>query len=412
MKHSKHSNRHPPINRRAFVRGSAGLGGLALASLLLEGCTAADPTATPAATATQASAASAAAAAPTATSAPSPTRPPATATATPQTAATTAPTATASPTATPTIVPTPTRRSPMAQVAFVKTRDRAAGVKQALDLLDLDPVQGKSLFLKPNWNSADAPPGSTHNEALAALVRALQDRGAGPITIGDRSGMGDTRAVMERKGIFQLASELGLQTVVFDELGAEDWEHLQPEGSHWQRGFAVARPVLDADGVIQTCCLKTHRYGGHFTLSLKNSVGLAAKWVPGEGYNYMTELHNSPDQRRMIAEINTAYQPDLIVLDGVQAFVDGGPDTGKLVDSGVILAGTDRVAIDAVGVALLRYFGTTAAVSRGSIFGQEQLARAVELNLGVTGPEQIELVTPDSASASYADQIRQILAQG
>jgi uncharacterized protein (DUF362 family) len=300
----------------------------------------------------------------------------------------------------------------MAQVAFVKTRDRAAGVRQALDLLDLDPVRGKSLFLKPNWNSADAPPGSTDNETLAALVRALQDRGAGPITLGDRSGMGDTRAVMERKGIFDLASEFGLQTVVFDELDADSWELFQPEGSHWQRGFAVARPALDADGVIQTCCLKTHRYGGHFTLSLKNSVGLAAKWVPGEGYNYMTELHNSPHQRRMIAEINTAYRPDVIVLDGIQAFVDGGPDTGKLVDSEVILAGTDRVAIDAVGVALLRYFGTTPAVSRGPIFEQEQIARAVELNLGITGPEAIELVTPDPASAAYADEIRQILAQG
>ena len=299
----------------------------------------------------------------------------------------------------------------MAQVAFVKTRDRAAGVRQALDLLDLDPVKDKRLFVKPNWNSSDAPPGSTHNETLAALARALQGRGAGPITIGDRSGMGDTRAVMERKGIFQLASELGLETIVFDELDDDGWELMQPEGSHWHRGFAVARPVLDADGVIQTCCLKTHRYGGHFTLSLKNSVGLAAKWVPGSSYNYMSELHSSPDQRIMIAEINAAYRPDLVVLDGVQAFVDGGPDTGTLVDSEVMLAGTDRVAIDAVGVAILRYFGTTPDVSRGPIFGQEQIARAAELGLGVSDPEQIELVTPDPESAAYADEIRPILTQ-
>jgi uncharacterized protein (DUF362 family) len=300
----------------------------------------------------------------------------------------------------------------MAQVAFVKTRDRASGVRQALDLLDLDPIRDKSLFLKPNWNSADAPPGSTHNETLAELVRALQGHGAGPITLGDRSGMGDTRAVMESLGIFRLASELGLETVVFDELDADGWELMQPEDSHWSRGFAVARPVLDAEGVIQTCCLKTHRFGGHFTLSLKNSVGLVAKWVPGEGYNYMSELHGSPHQRRMIAEINAAYQPDLVVLDGVQAFVDGGPDTGTLVDSEVILAGTDRAAIDAVGVAILRHFGTTAAVSQGRVFDQEQLARAAELGLGVTGPEQIELVTPDAASTAYADEIRQILHAG
>jgi uncharacterized protein (DUF362 family) len=144
-------------------------------------------------------------------------------------------------------------------------------------------------------------------------------------------------------------------------------------------------------------------------MSLKNSVGLAAKWVPGDSYNYMNELHGSPHQRRMIAEVNAAYQPDLIVLDGVEAFVEGGPAQGKKVDAQVILAGTDRVAMDAIGVAILRYFGTTPAVSRGSIFQQEQIARAVELGLGVDGPEKIELVTDDPDSAAYAAQIREIL---
>jgi uncharacterized protein (DUF362 family) len=300
----------------------------------------------------------------------------------------------------------------MAQVAFVKTQDRTAGVSRALDLINFRSVEGRSLFLKPNYNSADPPPGSTHNDTLGALVRALQARGAGRITVGDRSGMGDTRAVMEGKGVFRLAQELGVETVVFDELGMDDWELVQSEGSHWQRGFRVARPVLAADGVIQTCCLKTHRYGGHFTLSLKNSVGLVAKYLRDEGYDYMTELHSSPHQRRMIAEINAAYRPDLVVLDGVEAFVDGGPDRGTLVNSQVVLAGTDRVAIDAVGVALLRYYGTTAQVSSGPIWEQEQIARAVELGLGAAGPEEIELVTDDAESAAYAEEIRQILLQG
>ncbi|MBL7063593.1 MAG: DUF362 domain-containing protein, partial [Anaerolineae bacterium] len=213
------------------------------------------------------------------------------------------------------------------------------------------------------------------------------------------------------KGVFRLADELGFDVVVFDELDASGWEMMQVEGSHWQNGFAVARPVLEADGVIQTCCLKTHRYGGHFTISLKNSVGLVAKSVPGERYDYMRELHSSPHQRHMIAEINVAYQPALIVVDGVEAFVDGGPDRGKRVAAQVILAGTDRVAIDAVGVAMLRYFGTTPAVSQGSIFQQEQIARAVELGLGVDGPEKIELITDDPESAAYAGEIQQILQQ-
>jgi uncharacterized protein (DUF362 family) len=297
----------------------------------------------------------------------------------------------------------------MTRVAFVKTQDRVAGVNKALDLLEIHSMEGKDLFLKPNFNSADVTPGSTHDDVLSTLVQRLQAMGASRITVGDRSGMGDTRTVMKQKDVFGMADELGFETVVFDELDASGWEMMQVPGSHWQKGFAVARPVLEADGVVQTCCLKTHRYGGHFTMSLKNSVGLVAKWVPGDSYNYMSELHGSPHQRRMIAEVNVAYQPDLIVLDGVEAFVDGGPARGKQVDAQVILAGTDRVAIDAVGVAILRHFGTTPAVSRGAIFQQEQIARAVELGLGVEGPDKIELVTDDPDSEAYAAQIWEIL---
>jgi len=299
--------------------------------------------------------------------------------------------------------------STTAHVAFVQTTDRADGVRRALDLLNVKSFQGKDLFLKPNFNSADAAPGSTHEDTLVALIRQLKARGAGPLTIGDRSGMGKTREVMESKQVFKMATELGANVVVLDELRADDWELIKPAESHWQQGFALPRLVRNAGAIVQTCCLKTHRYGGHFTLSLKNSVGLAAKFVPGQPYNYMQELHSSPHQRRMIAEINSAYRPDLVVLDGVEAFATGGPDTGKLVHANVILAGTDRVAIDAVGVALLRYFGTTPEVSRGTIFEQEQLARAAELRLGVSRPEHIELVTGDRDSAEYARQIRPIL---
>jgi uncharacterized protein (DUF362 family) len=297
----------------------------------------------------------------------------------------------------------------MSKVAFVKTQDRADGVRRVLELLDLDPVRGQDLFVKPNLNSADPVPGSTHMNVLRTMVQSLQQGGAARITVGDRSGMGDSRRVMEETGVLKLAEELGFEALVFDELGADDWQHMQPAGCHWKRGFAVARPMLDADAVVQCCCLKTHQYGGHFTLSLKNSVGLVAKQVPGEGYNYMHELHGSPHQRTMIAEINQAYQPSLIVLDGVEAFTKGGPARGTRVNAQAVLASTDRIAIDAVGVALLRYYGTTPEVSRGRVFEQEQIARAVELNLGVQGPEEIELVTGDAESAAYADQIRQVL---
>ena len=146
-------------------------------------------------------------------------------------------------------------------------------------------------------------------------------------------------------------------------------------------------------------------------MSLKNSVGMVATGLAGYGNQFMDELHNSTHQRKMIAEINTAYDPALIILDGVEAFTAGGPAKGRLVAPEVVLAGTDRIAIDAVGVALLRYFKTTSIVAQGPIFQQEQIARAVELGLGIDSPYKINLVTEDTKSAAFAEKIQEILVQ-
>jgi len=213
---------------------------------------------------------------------------------------------------------------------------------------------------------------------------------------------------MEEKGVFDLANELGFVIVNLEEVDAEGWVHLRPKDSHWKDGFHFPRVYLDAESIVQTCCLKTHAYGGHFTLSLKNSVGM----LPRVDYPYMHELHTSAYQRQMIAEINSAYSPDLIVLDAVEAFVDGGPTEGTRVEAGVVLAGSDRAAIDAVGIAILRLLGTTPVVSQGPIFRQEQIARAVELGLGVESPEQIQLITDDLESEAFAGRVRDILLQG
>ena len=124
-------------------------------------------------------------------------------------------------------------------------------------------------------------------------------------------------------------------------------------------------------------------------------------------------MHASPDMRRMIAELNTGYRPNLIVLDGVAAFTDGGPSTGELKAGNVMIAGDDRVAVDAVGVAMLKSLGANQAIMSRRIFEQEQIARAVELKLGVTSGRTPSTSSPATPTARRcADALRPILAQG
>jgi uncharacterized protein (DUF362 family) len=295
----------------------------------------------------------------------------------------------------------------MAKVALVRTANRSEGIAAAMKLIDFPSPKGKKVLIKPNFNTADPPPGSTHNDTLRQLVQEMKARGAARLAVGDSCGPGDTKTVMERKGIPALSQELGFDIINFEELPAEGWVHFNPPGSHWKNGFDVAKPVVEAEYLLWTPCLKTHGFQGVHSMSLKLAVGVTAK-APR-----MAEMHrDSINIRRMIAEIHTAFKPHLIVMDGVDIFVDGGPMTGKLVNAGVIVAGTDRIAVDAVGLAVLKNHGANDAIMSKKIFEQEQLARAAELGLGVTSPDKIQLVTGDEKSREYADRLKEILARG
>jgi len=295
------------------------------------------------------------------------------------------------------------------KVALVHTEDRKTGVASSLQALGLNPVKNKNVLIKPNFNTADRTPGSTHNDTLTALIEEVWKMGAKSVRLGERS-YPLTREVMAQKGVVPLLEKLEVDIVDFDELAQKDWVKVDAEGSHWQDGFRVARPILESECLITTCCLKTHQFGGVFTLSLKNHVGVVP--TTRHGYNYMRELHASPHQRKLIAEINAPFKPDIVVLDGIEAFVDGGPATGKRADGNVFLASADRVAIDAVGVAILKSLGSNNNIMNTKIFDQEQISRAVELGLGAASPADIDLIAADGQSAEYKNRVSEILKNG
>ncbi len=291
------------------------------------------------------------------------------------------------------------------RVALVRTEDRKDGVRRVLKLFAPEGIDGRRMVLKPNLNTADPTPGSSHPDTISQLVTEMQERGAREVTLGESSGPPVTRTVMEQIGIFDLARDLRFGVVNFEEIPESDWVPFGPAGTHWPDGFHLPRLVTEAEYLVSTCCLKTHGSGGVFTMSLKLAVGLTPKPI-------RRPMHRSPDMRRMIAELNLGYSPQLIVLDGIDAFVDGGPSRGELKHPNVMIAGTDRVAVDAVGLAVLKEQGSNAAIMDRGIFEQEQMARAVELGLGVTSGEEIELVTADPESRAYTDRLIPILAQG
>jgi uncharacterized protein (DUF362 family) len=136
------------------------------------------------------------------------------------------------------------------------------------------------------------------------------------------------------------------------------------------------------DKIILLPCLKTHRYA-RFTATLKLAVGFM---LPRE----RATLHLMNLEEK-IAELNTVFKPDLIVMDARKCFVTYGPEKGEVRDPNLVLASTDRVAIDVEGVKILKSYP---ADNKLKLLPWEflQIKRAVELDLGVKSEKDYQVL--------------------
>ncbi len=87
-----------------------------------------------------------------------------------------------------------------AEIFIAGASDRAIGVQRVLKDVDMSVFSGVEIALKANYNSADPPPASTHIDTLDAVCTAILAEKPKKLTLAERSGMGNTRGVLEDAG--------------------------------------------------------------------------------------------------------------------------------------------------------------------------------------------------------------------
>ncbi|MDD3986090.1 MAG: DUF362 domain-containing protein [Methanobacterium sp.] len=85
-------------------------------------------------------------------------------------------------------------------VFLLKTNKRVEGIKKLLEYFDISDFKSKKVGFKANFNSADPFPATTHPDTLKTLVKSIKKIGSEKIILAERSGMGDTRTVLETRG--------------------------------------------------------------------------------------------------------------------------------------------------------------------------------------------------------------------
>lgn len=289
----------------------------------------------------------------------------------------------------------------MAVIGLSRNENTLESIRAAVELAGgLGIKEGSTVLIRPNANTADSPPGSTNPEILKGAIREVRKCNPEKIIVAEKSMTTlDTEMVLRKLGLWQAAEAEGADEILtFDHMKRS---HMNPDGaSSWPEGFYVPQFLNLVDYVIALPVIKTH-WTATFTMGLKSQISITAD---RDRRQLPHGRHRDVLFGNMIAESNLVYRPDFYISDATKCFVTGGPDLGTLREPGIVLASSDVVANDAMGLALLKTLGTVPKIQEHSVWAQPQIKRAIELGLGVRGREEIIV------KSSGIEEIEEILA--
>ena len=276
----------------------------------------------------------------------------------------------------------------MVHVGVVRKKDIIQSVKTAVGLAGGMNIQKNStVIIRPNANTADYPPGSTNPEVLIGAIRAVKEHDPSKIIVAEKSMTTlDTIKVMKYLGLYQAAEYEGVDEIVSFDDG--EWKKVRhKDAKSWPHGFYVPEILDTIDYMIALPIVKTH-WTALFTMGLKSQISITSdrdrRQLP-HGQND-DELFGN-----MIAEANLIHKPDFYISDATKCFVTDGPNVGTLREPGIVIATSDVIANDVVGLALLKTLGTIDEIQNRSVWEQPQIRRAVELGLGVKSRNDIQI---------------------
>lgn len=291
------------------------------------------------------------------------------------------------------------------RLAIVCCNDRERGIREAVRIIGginalVDGVKGE-IVIKPNCNTDDPYPRDTHPDTVRAIASLLIQGGAkaDQIVVGDMSGRArglPTRATIQNLGVKKVAEEMGLRLAYFDE---EPWVKVTPKDAvHWPQGLTIPRRIYEAERIILTPILRSHRTAT-FTCAMKLGVGLidaaSREW-----------LHDGHDHHGKLVDINCAYSVDLVVSDAMKINTGEGMDPRDEVKPGIIIASDNTATNDVAAVELMRYYRTIGVVDKSTL-QHEQFKHAERLMLGNTRFEGIAFETLDLGGNDAFPEIMQ-----
>lgn len=200
---------------------------------------------------------------------------------------------------------------------------------------------GERILLKPNLlNRADPEKAvTTHPAVFEAVIQNLKDKGFSQLSYGDSPGHpGGPEKTAEICGLKEVADRQGIPMADFTH--SQTVEYIRGRTS---RKFEICQGVLDSDGIINLCKMKTHQLE-RITGGVKNLFGCVYGMNKGAAH---AKYPDAESFAQMLIDLNLLLNARLHIMDGIVAMEGNGPASGTPVKMNVILVSDDPVALDA-----------------------------------------------------------------
>ena len=277
---------------------------------------------------------------------------------------------------------------------------------------------GARVVIKPNltggtWLDSTLPAPSTelfvtHPALVQVLSELLIDAGAGRIRIVE--GLGD-ESIFRAWGYEDAASRVNAELIDLCKSAPYSDFAMFPVGAGRQvyDVLYMNAALQEVDVFISFAKMKCHSTTG-VTLTLKNLIGLApiSLYRRDKEDNHRSAFHESEiyDRRlpRVAVDLNLARPVHLALVDGIKT-VEGGAgvwDVGyNPVQPGLIVAGKNAVATDAVATAIMGFDPDAPSGSHPFSYADNHLLLAREAGLGTNRLNEIGIVGADMADVVY-----------
>jgi uncharacterized protein (DUF362 family) len=210
-------------------------------------------------------------------------------------------------------------------------------------------VRGKRVVLKPNLVEFEPESSiNTHPLLVHAAYEAFRSMGAASVHIAEGPGhRRNTMDMADAAGYFKTVPQFEDR---FTDLNLDDVTRVHPQRQLSRLGkLYLPDTVLGADLLVSMPKLKTHHWTGA-TLSMKNLFGV----VPSGVYGWPKNVLHWSGIHECIADLHALFPRQFALVDGIVGMEGNGPIQGTPKYAGVLVAGSDPVAVDATCCRIMR----------------------------------------------------------